>query len=241
MNQPAPVKLTEEYKCLNDVYPSLDVLALETTTRAQANCPEWFQARKSRITASKFGSIVHRVKRPTEPFFKKIFGENDIRSCSTEYGKRNELNAKARYMELYPTRHFHDCGLVVNPEFMFLGATPDGKLCSDGESGIVEIKCPWSARNCTIDEACVNTKFYLEKNNLSNITLKKDHEYFAQIQGQLMVTGADFCEFIVFTSKDIFVQRILPDVTYMEDTLLPRLSEFFLKYGHPYLKGCGIL
>ena len=69
-----------------------------------------------------------------------------------EYGKRHECNAKVKYLKTYPSRHFHECGLIINSEFEFLGATPDGKLC-DG-SGIVEIKCPYSARNMTISEAC---------------------------------------------------------------------------------------
>ncbi|CAG2245741.1 unnamed protein product [Mytilus edulis] len=36
--------------------------------------------------------------------------------------------------------HLYDCGLVVNPEFSVLGATADGKLCSNGTTEIIEIK-----------------------------------------------------------------------------------------------------
>ena len=35
-------------------------------------------------------------------------------------------------------RHVHECGLVINPDFPFLGASPDGKiceLCKTGNSG----------------------------------------------------------------------------------------------------------
>ncbi|WAR11714.1 hypothetical protein MAR_025894 [Mya arenaria] len=38
--------------------------------------------------------------------------------------------------------------------FSFLGATSDAIVCDNGESGIVEIKCPYSARNMTIAETC---------------------------------------------------------------------------------------
>ncbi|CAG2201255.1 unnamed protein product [Mytilus edulis] len=56
---------------------------------------------------------------------------------------RNECNvtvAKGQYDEKYKDNHLYDCGLVVNPEFSVLGATADGKLCSNGTTEILEIK-----------------------------------------------------------------------------------------------------
>ena len=69
-----------------------------------------------------------------------------------EYGKRQELNAKVKYLKVYPSRHFHEYGLIIHSEFEFLGVTPDGKLCDGSKTGIVEIKCPYSARNMTISD-----------------------------------------------------------------------------------------
>lgn len=36
-------------------------------------------------------------------------------------------------------------------------------------------------------------------------------DYYYQVQGQLFVTAAPFCEFIVYTKLDIAVDRVLPD------------------------------
>ena len=123
----------------------------------------------------------------------------EIKAASLDYGKRHESMAKAKYLEINPNCHFHECGLVVNNQLKFLGATPDGKICDNGKSGIVEIKCPFSARNMKIDSAVGELRdFYIEKYN-DELRLKRYHEYYAQIHGQLMITGTEFCEFIVFT------------------------------------------
>ena len=47
----------------------------------------------------------------------------------------------------------HDCSLIINPNFPFLGASPDGKVCKDGVCGVIEVKCPFSAKGLNIQEA----------------------------------------------------------------------------------------
>ena len=56
-----------------------------------------------------------------------------------DYGRRNEVKAKSKYLETSHDRHLHECGLVVTNEFPFLGASPDGKVCDAGQCGILEI------------------------------------------------------------------------------------------------------
>ena len=108
-------------------------------------------------------------------------------------------------MERNKNIHIPDCGLVVNPSYSFLGASPDGKVCDNGIIGIPEVKCPYPAREVLLS-AAVNTipKFCLDK----NMHLKNNHEHYFQVQGQLLVTGAPFCDFVVYTTKHFSVQRI---------------------------------
>ena len=61
---------------------------------------------------------------------------------SLDYRKRNEKNAKAKYLEKYPSRNFHQCGFVINKELSFLRGTPDGKICDDGKSKYSRNKVP---------------------------------------------------------------------------------------------------
>ena len=44
--------------------------------------------------------------------------------------------------------------------------------------------------------------------------LKRDHAYFVQVQGQMGVTGASWCDFIIYTKKGISVERIAFDPAY---------------------------
>ncbi|XP_033729693.1 uncharacterized protein LOC117318872 [Pecten maximus] len=232
VTKPPPITLPIEFKDLNQQHhiDQDQATQIEIETRAQASSQLWLDSRKNRVTSSNFGKILKRKAKPSSSFLDTIFDTKQIHSAPLEYGKRTESSGKRKYLKQFPSRHFHECGLVVNPEFSFLGASPDGKLCCDGQSGIAEIKCPFSARNMTITNACDQAqRFCLEKVN-GKMNLKKSHEYYAQVQGQLMITGCDFCEFIVYTHCDLFVQRILPDIPYMTD-MLYKLSTFYKEYA----------
>lgn len=134
-------------------------------------------------------------------------------------------------MERNKNIHIHDSGLVVNPSYSFLGAFSDGKVRDNGITGILEVKCPCSARDMLLSDA-VNMipKFCLD----TNMHLKNNHEYYFQIQGQLLVTGAPFCDFVVYTTTDFSVQRILPDEVKCHE-MLTKLADFYYNYAAPFL------
>lgn len=46
------------------------------------------------------------------------------------------------------------CGLFIDQKYFFLGASPDGLF----EEGIVEMKCPYSARNMDAEQAILQKK-----------------------------------------------------------------------------------
>lgn len=162
--------------------------------------------------------------------------DKEVHAPALSYGKRNESKVKGKYLVQHPNRHIHDCGLIVNNEYPFLGATPDGKLCDHGLTGLIEIKCPYSARDITVEQACKLPNFFLENRN-QEITLKTTHSYYMQVQGQLMVSGCAFCDFVVYCPKDaeLFVQRIYPDKDFMLKMLIT-LSEFFSLHADAFIK-----
>ena len=222
--QLAPVTVKEEYHI--DEITKEECQQIEEKTRDQINSTLWVEERKGRITASKFGMILKR-KHVTEKFLGSLINPTSFTSAQTSYGVNNEKTAIQNYIK-ESGNHVHDCGLVVNPKFPFLGATPDGKVCEDGVTGLIEVKCPYSARDLTVEEASRTKSFYL-KNNSGTITLKKKHDYYHQVQGQLMVTGAEFCDFVVYTRKDLFIQRIFADVEFMQ-SMLDDLTDFYFKH-----------
>ena len=234
IHKASPIQLQEKYKHLNQTIPEEEISRIEKETRDQANSRKWCDLRKVRLTASNFGKILNRKVKPTTAFLEDVFSQKCKFAASLEYGKRNEAFGKQKYLERTPSSHVHECGFIINPEFTFLGATPDGIVCSNGESGLLEVKCPYSARSMSILQACSDIpKFYL-KHSENGIALDRNHNYYAQVQGQLMITGSKFCEFVVYTQKDLHIERITPDIPFMS-IMLEKLANFYQCYGLPYL------
>ncbi|XP_062585063.1 uncharacterized protein LOC134255349 [Saccostrea cucullata] len=229
LHHKSPISLPPEFVNLNKIMTKEELKKIEIDTRKQNNSCEWYQHRKGRLTASNFGKVMHRKARPSDSFLRDVFNRSSKSSPAMDYGRKHEQDGKAKYLETFPSRHLHECGLVINNEFNFLAASPDGVVCDNGNSGLIEVKSPYSVRNRHINEACDLPGFYLRKNG-NNISLKKNHNYYAQIQGQLMITGFTFCDLVVYTQKSIFVERIQPDIDFMK-TMLSKLSNFMKDYG----------
>jgi len=80
----------------------------------------------------------------------------------------------------------------------------------DNPLGIVEIKCPISAKDTTLNDLCShNNQFFLhlDKNKMK---LKTNHNYCYQIQEQLHITRRAWCDFYVWTPRpnDVHIERI---------------------------------
>ena len=76
----------------------------------------------------------------------------------------------------------------------------------------------------------VDSKICLEHVNNGQIYLKKTHEYYFQVQGQL---GMEYCDFVCWTLHGMHIKRILPDILF--ETIKPALDTFFLKVLLPLL------
>ena len=58
------------------------------------------------------------------------------------------------------------------------------------------------------------------------ISLKRDHEYYHQVQLQLYITSANWCDFCVYTTKGIAIESIYPDMGWQVRNL-PKLQYFY--------------
>ncbi|KAK4883166.1 hypothetical protein RN001_006485 [Aquatica leii] len=126
-------------------------------------------------------------------------------NAAVQYGQMNEKNAIHSYCEKTGEKVM-ECGLFVHLDCGYLAASPDG-LTDSG--GIIKVKCPKAAEHLTIQESIKTIKgFCLDK---------------------LHVTGKEWCDFIVWTDNDIYVERIFPDYDFWRQTLLPKLTFFFEK------------
>ena len=76
----------------------------------------------------------------------------------------------------------------------------------DGEKrGVLEVKCPWKYRDFTIAEAIEKklpkgseaSSFYLTEEG----DLRKGHNYWHQIQGEMAAIGIEVGDFVVWTKR----------------------------------------
>ena len=164
-----------------------------------------------------------------------------VSSKYLEHGQKYEPVALMEYEKFMFNRRTPvkvlPCGLVVSRGCPILGATPDARVVDFGcvdYFGIAEVKCPYTKYHVTPLDACTDAKFFMEQIGACKCKLKEDHQYYAQVQGQMAVTGARWCDFIVYTSKGIYVQRILFDPVFwaeLEQKLFSYYFEHFIKFA----------
>jgi len=92
---------------------------------------------------------------------------------------------------------------------------------SPGGFGLVTVKSPFKHR---IEEVCNDASFCLA-NTDNGIMLKRTHNYY-QGTGQLAVTSAQFCDFVVWTEVDMHIERINFDST-LWDEMRSKLTDFY--------------
>ncbi|KAK5895529.1 hypothetical protein CgunFtcFv8_009216 [Champsocephalus gunnari] len=67
-------------------------------------------------------------------------------------------------------------GLILNPELPWIGASPDGVVtCACHEPGILEMKCPFSAKDRSLLECTKDSRFCLTVPEGGVISLKLNH------------------------------------------------------------------
>ncbi|KAM3619822.1 uncharacterized protein V6R79_014096 [Siganus canaliculatus] len=112
-------------------------------------------------------------------------------------------------------------GFVINPDYPWIGASPDGLVtCTCHGDGVLEIKCPFSSKDCTLTESCKDPSFCLRIEEDGTMTLKTDHKYMYQVQAQMHVARVSYCDFMVWTLQDIFIQRIKYDPVFFHNAYL---------------------
>ena len=71
--------------------------------------------------------------------------------------------------------------------------------------GYLEVKCPYSVRDCTPEEACSASHIYCNLDSTGKLKLKETHQYFAQVQGQMAIGEHMWCDFVVYTQRGLTV------------------------------------
>ena len=160
-----------------------------TTNQSRSNL--WLVERRKRLTATKCHKIVHAKSKKKRLDYllqtKSLEGLPQLK-----YGIENEDIAREVY-EKGTGNKVEKLGLVVKTSKPYLAASPDGVFLKDGELYLLEIKCPFTKKEATDlhDHECLSEEGYLKKN----------HQYYTQIQMQMFVCNAKKCHFFLYAPK----------------------------------------
>ena len=148
--------------------------------------PEWHAVRCGKVTASRFSDVLAKGEGKTRLSYmkqlraEKLTGlpEDSYTNSAMQWGTDHEAEARQEYAnqsgnEIVPV------GFAELNEWV--GCSPDGLV---GDDGLVEIKCP-------------NTETHLDYIEAN----KCPSGYYAQIQGQMWITGRQWCDFVSFDPR----------------------------------------
>lgn len=183
--------------------------------KIEQNTPEWYQARKGRVTASMVGAILgvapymtrddamRRMVRDYHGAPAEFEG-----NTATAWGTQNEDGARFEFT-LETGFTVEKCGFFTFEDWA--GASPDGLI---GEHSLIEIKCPFGLK-------------YKEKPQFK--TAEEQPHYYAQMQFQMMVTGRSMTHFFQWAPKGTSLEMVIFNKSWIDENL-PKLKAFYEDY-----------
>ena len=172
---------------------------------------QWFQVRWGKVTASRMADILAKTKSGYAATRKNYMAQLLIERLTpppTEdtswkneamiFGTVNEPVARLEY-ELETGNEVQEAFFEALDDD--IGASPDGYI---GEDGLIEIKVP-------------NTDTHLETLR----TGKVPTQYFTQMQGQMLCTGREWCDFVSYDPRlpvnaQLFIKRVPRDELFIK-------------------------
>ena len=171
---------------------------------------EWFAARCGKATASRVADILAKIKTGEAASRKNYKMElvvqrltckpgESFTNAAMEWGTEQEPYARMAY-EAHTGNFVEDVGFIDHPTIEWFGCSPDGIV---GE-GLVEIKC-------------ANTTAHIDW----MLDGKAPSKYIPQMQCQMAVTGAKWCDFASYDPRlpedlQLFVVRVDRDQEYID-------------------------
>ena len=198
----------------------------ERMTRGQRQNPEWSRVRAGRLTASRFGEVIRACKRSSHPpsLVKSLLGEYNLDGVkAVQWGFKHEQQAVDDYVANF-SKTVTEVGLLLH-ESGVLAASPDRLEEPDS---LLEVKCPFSFRNSSIPDALSDPKFCIAIDDNGQFSLKTNHVYYDQCQGQLHISGRSRLSFFVWLPQGSLRVDVMRDEGWGAKNL-PLLIDFYYR------------
>jgi hypothetical protein len=152
------------------------------------------------------------------------------------WGKVNEATALEEYAVTMATIHKdfkrQPTGLLIYDKLPFLAASADSlALCSCHGRRVVEVKCPFSHKESTLEEYIKDPTSCLTQDGKA---LKDNHKYYSQVQLQLFVHNVETCDLVVYTLRMTAILPISRDNDFIS-RMTDRVKVFYLNCVMPEL------
>ena len=191
---------------------------------------EWYLSRKGKMTSSEISNILVESKVKGTVFGKTalsylndkvaerlmdneqfIYYMDDVKRSTPamKWGNEYEDVARMQY-ELATGNKVMDAAFQTLAGYEeYVGGSPDGRLST--MDGIIEIKCPF---NPSVHMEHVEWKTPLD-------LYKGNPQYYGQVQANILITGADYCDFISYSplyrdGLDLSILKVPRDDIYLE-------------------------
>jgi putative phage-type endonuclease len=173
--------------------------------------PEWLELRRGKVTASRVADILAKTKTGTSVSRQNYLIELALQRLTKtiepsytnsymEWGTATEPQARVAY-EVHTNNFVDQVPFIDHPTIQGFGCSPDGLV---GADGLLEIKCPSSPTHWEYFKAKEPPK-----------------KYFIQMQAQMAVTGAKWCDFVSFDPR-------FPERSQLLIVNVPKDHEFIL-------------
>lgn len=172
---------------------------------------EWHELRRGKVTASRVADILAKTKTGAsasrQNYLIELALQRITKTIQPSYtndamawGTATEPQARVAY-EVKTGNFVDQVPFIDHPTIEWFGCSPDGLVDKDG---LLEIKCPNSATHWEYFKAKEPPK-----------------KYFIQMQAQMAVTGAKWCDFVSFDPR-------MPERSQLLIVNVPRDSEFIV-------------
>jgi len=213
-----------------------EIEEIEKNNRGKQRNTLWIDKRKQVLTASNFGMAAKTKVEPSKKVNSILY--SNFTTEAILYGLENEHKAVEAYVSQEKANGCNceatEVGLLISSQKPYLGASLDRIIVdkSSNKKWGLEVKCPISKIGLLVEEACKTKTFFLKASKSDGkISLKRNHNYFYQLQGQLFVSGLEFIDFVVYFGDNLplFVERVYFDQVFWNQNISQQLAYFFKK------------